>query len=128
MTGKKFVFDWQKEGRNSFLHWFLPTVMVGTHDNGVMDELSEKTDKFTDVHLQILINGVEVNAEHFLESVEANIKAGAKDEARRMLDDVGGLDQLEDRINLIRQPLINKVENALAEMGIELPNSDDDWY
>jgi hypothetical protein len=122
---KQFVFDWHAErNEGGFLKWFLPTVMVGLSQTRV-DELSERTHGFTDVQVQVLINGAEVNAEHFLQGVERNLEATARDEARRMLNEVGGLDALEERIAEIRNHLITQVENALSERGIELPSRED---
>ena len=122
---KPFVFDWHAErNEGGFLKWFLPTVMVGL-SQARFDELSERTSGFTEVQVQVLVNGVEVNAEHFLQGVERNLEATARDEARRMLDEVGGLGALEERIGEIRDHLITQVENALSERGIELPSRED---
>lgn len=125
-TTEPFVFDWHSErNEGGFLKWFLPTVMVGL-PQARFDELSEQTSGFTEIQVQVLINGVEVNAEHFLQGVERNMESHARDEARRMLDEVGGLNALEERIGEIRSHLIAQVEKALSERGIELP-SREEW-
>jgi hypothetical protein len=116
---KRFVFDWaaQTEG---FLKWFVPTVIAEIAD-APFKELGERTSAWSDVQVQILINGIEVNAGHFLESVERNMEHHAKQAAREMLDEVGGLDALEERIGEIRTHLMGQFEAALRERGIELP-------
>jgi hypothetical protein len=127
MSGQKptkFVFDWHAHG-GAFLDWFLPTVLVGM-SNEEMERLAEETKKFSKVHLQVLVNGNEVNAVHFLQSVERNMEDMTCREARRMLDDAGGLEALEERIGEIRSHLIEQVEAALRARGIELP-ARDEW-
>lgn len=118
-----FVYDWVA-APEGFRKWFLPTVMAGDMD-GLMVTLGERTAGWSDVRVQILINGIEVNAGHFLESVERNMDLAALREARRMLDEVGGLDQLEERIREIRTHLMDQFEAALRERGIELPDRDE---
>lgn len=122
-TAQAFTFSW-REQPEGFLKWFLPTVMSSISKEQ-MDDLSNRTSHFGDVRVQILINGVEVNAENFLHSVERHMDIGTRDEARRMLDEVGGLDALEERIGEIRSRLITQVESALRERGIELPDRDE---
>ncbi len=125
MSDKKFVFDWHAHS-GKFLDWFLPTVLAGA-SNEQMERLSENTEKFSEVQLQVLVNGEEVNAENFLQSVERNMEHIAISEAKRMLDSVGGLDALEERIAEIRSHLIEQVEDTLRKRGIELPTREDGW-
>lgn len=121
-----FVFDWHaNRAEGGFLKWLLPTVMVGLPQTQ-FDELSERTKGFTEVRVQVLINGIEANAEHFLEGVERNMEHHAREAARQMLDEVGGLEALNERIGEIRNHLITQVEDALRERGIELP-SREEW-
>jgi len=89
-----------------------------------MDELTERTKKFSDVQVRVLINGFEVDAKSFLAGVENNIEYLAGKQARRMLDEVGGLGDLEERIASIRTLLVREFEQALAARGIELPGED----
>lgn len=124
MTGKKFVYDWAKEPHTSFLGWFLPTVMVDV-DSDQQADLAKRTRRWTDVQVQVLINGVEVDARNFLDSVERNIEHCARNAARDMLNNVIRLDDLEDRVTQIRVALIEQVEAALREQGIELPDDED---
>lgn len=123
-TVTPFTFNWAAEPEG-FLKWFLPTVLGGMLNDGFMEDLTQRTNTYKDVQVQVLINGLEVDAKHFLESVERNLELEAAKEARRMLNDVGGLEALEQRIGEIRAVLVAKVEEALAERGIELPG--DDW-
>lgn len=126
MSEKKiepFVFDWANEPEG-FLKWFLPTVLSGEPLDEHMDELTARTKKFSDVRVRVLINGFEVDAKSFLTGVENNIEYLAGKQARRMLDEVGGLDDLEERIASIRTLLVRQFEQALAARGIELPSED----
>lgn len=122
-TPTKFVFDWQ-DAPEGFMKWFLPTVMVDV-SREQMDELAGVTSLWRRVHLQVLINGVEVNAGHFLESVERSMNHQAALAARKLLDSVGGLDALEERIGEIRTHLVEQFEVALRERGIELPEREE---
>lgn len=118
-TVQPFVFDWKREPE-SFLKWLLPTVMVGVSSEQ-MAELADATKEWSEVRVQVLINGVEVNAQQFFEGVERNMDDRARRAAKDMLDEVGGFDALEERIREIRAHLIAKTEEALRERGIELP-------
>lgn len=118
-----FVFDWAKEPEG-FLKWFLPTLLAGEPLDEHMDELTKRTKKFSDVQVRVLINGLEVDAGHFLDGVERNMEHHATKEARRMLDEVGGMGDLEERISAIRDVLVGEFEKALRDRGIELPGED----
>jgi len=117
----EFRFDWQA-APEGFLKWLLPVLVANRRGEDQFDELSKITDKFTDVRLTIQVNGLEVDAENFLNGVEHNMEYYAKVEARRLLDEVGRFDDLEDLLASAKRTVMQDVEQRLSAAGIELPD------
>lgn len=117
-----YKFDWQKEPEG-FAKWLIPSVIPRNFKQ--FDELSKATDKFRNVELTILVNGFEMDAQKFLEGVDVNMSHFALKEAARMLSEIGGFNELQERLDTIRTHMIEQVERTMREHGIELPEWDD---
>lgn len=124
---KTFKFNWQKEPEG-FLKWLIPHVLPKDDPKATMsavDQLSKATDKFTNVELTMLINGIKVDARRFLTRVEQNMEYYARQEAARMLNEIAGFDEVQERLDTIRMHFISEVESTFRKHGIELPEWND---
>lgn len=124
---KEFKFNWQEEP-DGFLKWFVVTILPtsGPSDSGkVISQLSELTDHFQNVELAVLLNGVKMDTEKFINSVQRNMEHYARQEAVRMLHEVGGFSEVQEQLDVLRLHFINEVEGTLRRYGIELPEYDD---
>lgn len=122
-----FVFDWAAQPHSSFLHWMLPHLLPDGQQPDIVERISEASKKLSEIELTVLVNGIEMNAERFMESVDRNMRFHASREARRMVDEFGGLPELEDTLRQVGRSVRRAVEQRMAEAGIELPDSDNDW-
>jgi hypothetical protein len=117
-----FRFDWTKEPRDSFLNWFVP-VAVGGSDIVALN--LKDPDWTTHIELTMQVNGVEVNAQRFMERVRENMHYYAQSYAADLVNEIGRLDEatqiLEDVGNHVRGEVINR----LREHGVELPERDE---
>lgn len=123
MASEEFRFDWQAQPEG-FLKWLLPTLISSRHHDGLIDQLSAATEKFTDVRLTVQINGVDVDPAAFLTGVEMNMVHYAKAEARRLVDEIGELALLRELLEDVERSAVRQLEQRLAAAGIELPDRD----
>lgn len=94
------------ENSKEFIGWALVSLIAG-YPKEKFEELSEKTNTWSEVDLKISINGVEVPTEHFMESVENNMKYWAEQTAEKKVEDV--LDKVTDKVY--------DVENLLDDLA-----------
>jgi hypothetical protein len=74
-------FDWHNErtaagGRESFLYWLVIMSIspLRTEQPDIYARISEATSRLTDVRITMQINGIDVDAEHFIARIEQNMK------------------------------------------------------
>ena len=123
MDSKKHTFDWHKEPEG-FLKWMLTHVAAASKDDELFDELSDASDQFTNVELQILVNGVEVDAKGFVERIEWAMDRGVEDEAKRLVRDMHRLGDLKDAVHDFERGIKNKMREFARDQGIELDTED----
>lgn len=123
-------FDWHNEPEG-FFKWLLPHILVSkNHD--LIDELSDKTDKFTDVQLTIQVNGVELDAQHFMDAFLAWTESGIKNFAKEMVQEplselVPDLQQLQETVQNAERAIRNEIQKKLKAAGIEI-NLDEEYW
>jgi hypothetical protein len=115
-------YDWQAETK-SFLKWLLPTLIAGREN---FDDLSEVTNKFTDVVLTMQVNGIEVPTEHFIRSLMMNYEKETKDAAYVLLNEVVNVENIETLITDLQASLKNHIMERCTNAGVELMWSEDD--
>lgn len=105
---------------DEFIGWALVSLLAGTDK---FDELSEKTDKWDNVDLKVIINGVEIDTEHFMESIEGQMKWWAEKKAARMMEDVmDGVREEVDKVEEVLKEASTFIKVKLQnELGIEFP-------
>lgn len=108
---------------DEFLSWFLVHLVVPTDENertSWYDDLSERTDKFQNVELKILINGVEGNVRHMLESLHANMVTVAQRAAVDELRATGELRNLKRSMRALEGAVIDRLESVARGFGLTL--------
>lgn len=120
MTEHAFVYDWQSEP-DGFKKWLLPTVLGDViRDDAVFDDLRTRTDDWRNVRFVVVVNGIEVDAERFLNVLERTIEWSAEKAARRRVDAIRGLTALREVVDRVTAQLEDAVSTVAAEHGIEL--------
>lgn len=117
------MFNWHKES-GSFLQWMVVNLVAGNRE--LFEELSAATNKFTEVDLDIRVNGVKVKVDDFVESVKSNMDALTKQEAARIVRDSEPLEafmahasKLSDDLSAVNRMIKDHVNKILEEMGID---------
>jgi hypothetical protein len=105
---------------NEFIGWALVSLLAGTDK---FDELSEKTDGWEKVDLKVTINGVEMDTEDFMKSIEGNMKWWAEKKAARMMEEVmDGVREEVDKVEDVLKEASEHIKSRLQkELGIEFP-------
>jgi len=121
-----FRFNWQDKYNSSdtFLKWLLPTVLAGV-DRETMDALSESTDLWTEVELGVTVNGVEVDARHFIESLEKNLTRMSNKAARHLVHGHLSLSLLIEDVAQLELNLRNHIRVWARQHGIDIDEHDD---
>lgn len=120
MTEHAFVYDWQNEPEG-FKKWLLPTVLGDViQDDAVIDDLLTRTDNWHNVRFVVVVNGIEVDAERFLNVLERTIEWSAEKAARRRVDAIRDLTALREVVDRVTAQLEDAVSTVAAEHGIEL--------
>lgn len=113
-----YKFDWQKS--QGFIHWLLPTALADLAD---LEPLSVLTDGFTNCELGITLNGVPVDAEKLLASLEANYNNQTMRQARVMLDDLVDFAGINNMLLNIQEAMDREVRQRFEDAGIPI----DEW-
>lgn len=114
-------FNWHELDSDGFLSWMVVNLISQDSwdkSNGKFEQLRDLTDGFSNVTMNIQINGVEVNVSHFVDSIQAVMKhqteRAAENLAENMLDGVREkTDQIEDMLEEVAHDLRDKVNAAL---------------
>lgn len=103
-----------------FIGWALVSLLAETDK---FDELSEKTDEWDNVDLRVTINGVEIDTEHFMKSLEGQMKWWAEKKAARMMEDVmDGVREEVDKVEDVLKEASNFIKSNLEDkLGIKFP-------
>ncbi len=117
-----FQFDWQARGED-FVKWMFVHLIADQRDaDPQFERLSEATDKFTNVKLTMQVNGIEVNAKNFIESVEFAYKQHAENTAKEIVAEaIPDLSELQDAVFEAQRALEKKLRESMRNVGVE-------WY
>lgn len=117
-VGKPFTFNWHEEKRDSFLAWmYLVFVPELSKDHTEWEDLNRRTDKGNAITMQIVINGQEVDAEHFVKRLETNYYQAIPRAAREELQGVH-MDEIAEVVREAEQAAVNVLRTRLAAAGI----------
>lgn len=131
----KFTFNWHNLDRvnwsssndhggfDEFLSWFLVHLVVPTDENertSWYDELSERTGKFSNVELKIIVNGVEGNVRHVLESIHANMVRHARNAAVEELRSSSEFRSMKRMLRALEGAVVDRAEQVARGFGLTL--------
>jgi hypothetical protein len=125
-AGPPLVFDWHAEqavNPDGMLAWLLPTTMRRDDD---FERLSTLTDRFTRCELRITLNGVDMDVRAFLDGVGRTLEHAARTEAKRLVRDSAGLDEVEDAVAVARDAIRSTLLERLRAAGVAIEEADDD--
>lgn len=122
------AFDWQALDENDFLKWLLISFSGAdkTRDEQTewIETMSERTDKFTNVQMDIQLNGVPVPAGALISELRRHLNGLAEQAARELVANVGFGD-LEVHISDATRAIRNSLDAKLREAGIFIPERGD---
>lgn len=130
-----FTFNWHDlDGHSnysfeSFVSWFLVHLVVPTESHertSWYDDLSAKTNGFQNVELKILINGVEGNVQHALESIHHNMVRYAQDAAVAELRKIEEFNNLKRAVRALEGAVRDRLESVARDFGLNLEDHRDD--
>lgn len=118
-------FDWQKRDED-FVKWmFVHLIADKRQEDPRFETLSSATKGFTDVQITMQVNGIEVNAQNFIESVENAYRQHAERTAKDLVRDMPRMQELEDVLAEAQRQAKSAIEEAFARAGIDLDLDDD---
>jgi hypothetical protein len=114
-----FEFDWHAR-KQDFVKWMFVHLISGNREQDPkFEKLSEATNKFRNVQLTMQVNGIELDAEKFIEYVEHSIKTYSKNAAKRIVEDsIPDLEELQEAVYNAQRALADKLKNSLTPLGI----------
>lgn len=116
-----FVFNWQKEQKNSLLKWLLVTVL----DTDQIEEASDRTDKFTRVELKLTLNGMELDSHRFIGGLERILDAEVEAEVERYVrEKLPRLNELRERLDLVEKAMGQSLLQEARNAGLEIDESE----
>lgn len=134
MSDEHYAFDWHElddydeKKIDHFLKWLVPTVLA---DSVVAEEIAEASDRYTRVELTMQLNGIEVNAQSFVEGCYRNMRRFAQDAAVAKLVEVVDYANLVETIEQLRVTLQGVALQVARDLGVnrgleDLGADDDD--
>lgn len=117
-----FQFDWQKRNED-FVKWmFVHLVADQRSGDPKFEKLSEATNHFTEVKLTIQVNGIEVNAQNFIESVQNAYTQHAENAARQLVEEtIPDFYELREAVDTAQRALTEKLRTAMESAGVHWP-------
>lgn len=122
------TYDWQKMGRTEFLHWILPVVLGDLLQREGVERLSQATTNFTEVTMTMQINGIEVDAEAFIDATQRHMRACVETEAARLVEEAPEREKLQTANEAVSQVLADahdSIKRLYEAAGVVFPR--DDW-
>jgi len=120
-TENPFKFNWHHSA-NEFLRWLLPTLLVG--NDAQLKELAEKTNRWSNVELTVLINDVAVDATHFIEGLQRTIDVTAQDAARKFVTETLNLNSVVESLENFGHAIQREINDRARELGVDLTDAD----
>jgi hypothetical protein len=116
IKSKKLIYNWQAEPEG-FLKWLLASIIPKNSD---FEKLSDATDKFSNIELSISVNGIEMDAEAFLNGVQRIMNHNVELEANSLLSQFGRFDELREMLDAAEYAAKKAIEDELTKNGISI--------
>ena len=118
-----FRFNYQIEPPNSFMTFVMLQVMGEViDDRDLWEWLNAETKGWTNVNLDVHVNGARIPAPQFFAKLEQAFRAGVEKEAARMLE-AAGLEDLSMYLLHVQDVVKERIRVQMAAIGVELPES-----
>lgn len=122
------TFDWQSLDDNAFLKWLLISFTSAEKNPAEqkqwVEDMSDRTEKFSNVQMDIQINGVPVPASALIRELRHHLDYLANTAARELVANVG-LGELEEHLRDIESDVRNLVAERLRAAGVYIPEEED---
>lgn len=120
-TENPFKFNWHHSA-NEFLRWLLPTLLVG--NDAQLKELAEKTNRWSNVELTVLINDVTVDTTHFIEGLQRTIDVTTQNAARKFVTETLNLNSVVESLENFGHAIQREINDRARELGVDLTDAD----
>lgn len=121
-----YVYNWQA-GKEDFLKWMVVNLVSGMRDDDEMfEQLSEATDKWRRVELTVLINGVEVPVEKFVEGIERNMERNVRESVAETVKQLPDMEYLREALYDAERAATNVLRSKLYNAGIMIDDPYDE--
>jgi hypothetical protein len=138
MSDQGYKFDWHSLGdydAEGFLRWMVVNLLSEHTDNGdvrpeldhLINRVGEASADYREVVLTIQLNGVDVNVEHFVRNVHANMHDHARRAAVNWLREHVDVGRLLDDATAIGEALTSRAREIAHQVGLDVYwNEEDD--
>lgn len=121
------AFDWHNLSEDDFRKWMVVNLIASDRlsGNDDFDRLSQATSTFHNVELTILLNGIEVPTDYFIDQIRMNMdhltKKAAETVVATFLDRVRDkVTDVEESLERAHEAIMSQVEKMI-EGGTEAP-------
>jgi hypothetical protein len=104
----------------------------GKRNHDIFEQMSQATNKFTEVDMKISINGVDIPVDYLVEAVKSNMTYWAEKEAARIVSEYEPLakfreisEKIEQDLSAARYSLRFHLDDLISGLGIEPPDYGD---
>lgn len=118
--------NYSELSQNDFLKWALVKFVTDLRSEHDFNVLTKATNNFTDIQLEIKVNGIKVNSESFLKSIEESIDAEVDKKFQLKFQEFTAFSELGEKVRQVEFELRVKLAKMLQEKGIEV-NLDGDY-
>lgn len=127
-------FNWHNLSRdyNDILSWLIPTIIaeekptVKTKD--LVSTLSDATDKFTKVKIEMTVNGVSVNGAKLIIRLWEAMQDQANQRAKKMIEEFVYLNEAEEIFRETMRAAQESLIRKLKDSGFDIRLNDIDNY
>lgn len=120
----KFAYE---DHKNGFLGWALIMLLGKARKDGyddIFDIISDRSDKFKNVELEIKVNGFEMDPQGFMDRLKEIMEDEAKRVAKEKLGEIDEIMEIEDELANLRTILTERIDQLAGKYGIELYRED----
>lgn len=114
-------FSWH-DLPEGFLKWMIVNLMPKWNkiDNELWEQIKVATEKHTNIVLTIQINGIEVDAMKFVDSVKYNMDRAVVREAQRIVEEETVFNEITSALYDLEKTVKGHLRYELRKAGIEL--------
>jgi len=129
VTGKTHTFNYHDLAEGDFLKQAMLFFVSGHRkDDGVFNDLSEATDHFKDVKLDITVSGIEMDAKGFMDRLDQAVDWAIERQVKETLTEkIPGFTELTGTIAELEAVIKERAVKIAADAGFELTDEEGRW-